>query len=146
MRGWIRALAAGVLCAALSATSGLAAPASGRKDFLRECSACHMAYPPALLPARSWQAITSTLTQHFGEDASLDKATTARITQFLVSHAADSRYGDPSILDGLPADVTPKRITDMPFWRDIHSDLLVPGVGVGPGIRTAANCVRCHGG
>lgn len=156
----LRLLALGVMCAALPAACGLAegetprpvpvrattgGPA-GEGDFARECSACHMAYPAALLPARSWRALTSHLSTHFGEDASLDAPTTQRITGYLVSHAADSSDGSPGVMRGLPAGQTPERITDMPFWRRIHDDLLEPGVGTGPGLRSAANCMHCHNG
>lgn len=138
----LRAAGLALLVAALPA-AGRAA--TGRADFRRECSACHMAYPPGLLPARSWHKLMQGLSNHFAEDASLDKATTQRITDYLVAHAADSPYGPRGVLDGLPANATPIRITDMPFWREIHPQLLERGVGTGPGIRTAANCARCHG-
>jgi hypothetical protein len=121
-------------------------PAAGAADFQRECSACHMAYPPQLLPARSWRALTGDLSHHFGEDASLDKPTTQRITEYLVANAADSPSGDRGVMQGLQPRETPIRITDMPFWRSIHPQLLARGVGTGPGIRSAANCLRCHGG
>ncbi|MBU6497525.1 MAG: hypothetical protein KGJ41_16590 [Rhodospirillales bacterium] len=124
-----------------AATRGLP---SGLADTRRECSACHVLYPPELLPARSWQALTSHLSTHFGEDASLDAPTTAAITKYLVDHAADSRYGSRDVMWHLSPTQTPQRITDMPFWRSIHRRLLQPGVGTGPGIRTAADCARCH--
>lgn len=140
-------MTARLLCAlallALLPTPGRAA--SGGMAFRHECSACHMAYPPGLLPARSWRKLMAGLTNHFSEDASLDPATTRNITTYLVTHAADSPNGPPGVLDGLPATATPIRITDMPFWREIHPQLLEPGVGTGPGIRSAANCARCHG-
>ncbi len=132
------------------AVIGLGAPAqaqaasAGAVQAQKQCSACHLFYPPVLLPARSWVLITSHLSHHFGEDASLDPKTTKLITAFLVANAADSPNGNPNVLWHVPPNVTPARITDMPFWRDIHADLLRPGVGTGPGIRTAANCARCH--
>ncbi len=55
-----------------------------------ECSACHMAYPAALLPARSWTALMADLPNHFGEDASLDEASRGQIESYLVANAADS--------------------------------------------------------
>jgi mono/diheme cytochrome c family protein len=32
--------------------------------YKQECAACHMAYPPGLLPARSWTRIMSGLDKH----------------------------------------------------------------------------------
>ena len=52
-----------------------------------ECGSCHLAYAPSMLPARSWQRMTGDLKNHFGDDASVDTATTARITDYLVANA-----------------------------------------------------------
>ena len=71
--------------AALLLASAVAAPALADKAprlpavvpeaYATECGACHLAYPPALLPARSWQRLMAGLDTHFGSDASLDAAT-----------------------------------------------------------------------
>jgi len=65
-------LVIGVPLLPLSAMPGLgaAAPATNAA-FLKECSACHWAIHPTLLPRKSWAAIMVSLDQHFGEDASL---------------------------------------------------------------------------
>jgi hypothetical protein len=135
---------------ALAVLTLLALPAAARAgsaaSYAKECSACHMAYPPQLMPERSWRQLTSHLSSHFGEDASLDPKTTAAIAQYLESNAADQPGGSRGVMRGLPASATPERITDMPFWRRIHRQLLVRGIGTGPGIRAAANCQRCHNG
>jgi mono/diheme cytochrome c family protein len=147
-------LAIGAVFLALAACAGetrpieaVAAPGDpGGQAYLKECSACHMAYPPQFLPARSWRALSEGLADHFGEDASLDPAQTQRVTAYLVANAADSPSGNPGVLRGLAPGETPIRITDMPFWRNRHHRLLRPGVGEGPGLRTAANCASCHNG
>ena len=36
-----------------------------------ECSACHIAYPPRMLPVASWEALMAGLKTHFGEDDEL---------------------------------------------------------------------------
>lgn len=112
----------------------------------KECGGCHMAYAPQMLPARSWTALLSHLDRHFGEDASLPEPTRLAVLAYLRGHAADSRYGSGGVMRGLAANATPERITDMPFWRRVHHRLLRPGVGEGPGLRTAANCASCHNG
>ncbi len=112
--------------------------------YTKQCGACHMAYPPTLLPARSWQAVITGLQHHFGEDATLGRRDTATIATFLAENAADGPLGNREFLRGLPPTMTPQRITDMPFWRVIHARLLRPGIGTGPGIRKAAACNRCH--
>jgi hypothetical protein len=118
----------------------------GAKLAVQECGSCHMPYRPLFLPARSWTALMSHLASHFGEDASVDPATTRQITAYLVSNAADSPGGNRRVMAGLSSSDAPLRITDMPFWRRIHRRDLAPGVGSGEGMRTAANCGRCHNG
>ncbi len=119
--------------------------ATPQQTYTSQCGACHMAYPPTLLPARSWKAIVAGLANHFGEDATLGRKDTATISAYLAENAADGPLGDSRFLEGVSASMTPARITDMPFWRVIHARLLRPGVGTGPGIRKAAECNRCHG-
>lgn len=65
-------------------------PAAVPPAYTQECAACHTAYPPALLPARSWQRIMSGLDRHYGTDASLDAATVQQLSQWLQTHAATS--------------------------------------------------------
>jgi len=60
-------------------------PAPAEKTTAQQCSACHMAYPPRMLPARSWQALMSDLSHHFGEDASISDQDRATITGYLTT-------------------------------------------------------------
>ena len=67
------------LLLAAAMLSGAAAPAwsdSGRSmpravppAYTQECGSCHLAYPPGLLPALSWQRLMGGLDRHFGTDA-----------------------------------------------------------------------------
>jgi Dihaem cytochrome c len=131
----------------LGATQLATAPVSGAQAFNKECSACHMAYPGVFLPARSWKKIMGNLTHHFGEDASLDPATTKAITDYLIANAADTKPGAPTaqILDGVSSSAVPIRITDMPFWQRIHSEV-PPSDFSQPQVKTKANCLACHRG
>lgn len=54
-----------------------------------ECSDCHMAYPPILLPTASWEKILGNLSDHFGDDASLDDATVKSLTEYFVKNSND---------------------------------------------------------
>jgi hypothetical protein len=156
MRGLPAFTVAAALGALLPAACGEARPdlalrvsandPPGLATTVNECGACHIAYPPEFLPARSWRALMSQLSNHFGEDASLDAATVQRITDFLVSRSADSPYGNSRLMAGLAPTDVPQRITDMPFWRRLHRNHLQPGVGSGDGLRSAANCRSCHNG
>ena len=88
---------------------------------VKECGACHMVYPPALLPARSWAKILGDLGNHFGDDATLPDAAVAKILSFYKKNAGDAGKGNAWFMRGVKPAVTPERITKMPFWRDRKS-------------------------
>jgi cytochrome c551/c552 len=112
---------------------------------LKECGACHMAFPPQLLPARSWQKIMSGLADHFGENADLAEPTRAEIAAYLVAHAADA----PGIangwvfLRGVDPSAVPLRITQLPFWKTAHSEIPASEFK-SVKVKSAANCLACH--
>ncbi|MGC9447652.1 diheme cytochrome c [Cereibacter johrii] len=105
-----------------------------------ECSACHIAYPAAFLPARSWQALMSDLPNHFGEDASLDDRTRADIEAYLVANAADGGRS----LRGVAETDTPLRISELPWFKREHSDEVTPRMM--EKAKSMANCAACHTG
>ena len=127
------------------AEEGIVVPAIDNPATLKECGACHFAFPPQMLPARSWKKLMVNLKSHFGEDASLPEATRADITAYMVSHAADAPTTENGqwFLRGLPDNATPLRITEMPFWRRGHEE--VPrSYFTNPQVKTASNCMACH--
>lgn len=100
-----------------------------------ECGSCHVAYPPKLLPAESWKALMGGLGQHFGSDASLDAATSAEITTFLLDNAGKRKR-----------DATTKpllRITETGWFKREH-DEVPAGTWKNPAVKSAANCGACH--
>jgi Dihaem cytochrome c len=119
-------------------------PAVRDVAVMKECAACHMAFPAAMLPARSWRKLTAGLDDHFGENASLDAATTKRITDYLVANAADAGGRNARLLRGLDRADTPLRISDMPWWIRAHRDEVRPGAFKDPRVGSKANCVACH--
>jgi hypothetical protein len=122
-----------------------AATHSPQEAFQQECGACHWAYLPGFLPARSWRAITSDLSHHFGQNASLDAATTRQIADYLVGHAADAPGSNHTFLRGMSAGDTPLRVTNTPIWRAIHEEIN-PLAFTQPKVKTKANCMGCHRG
>jgi hypothetical protein len=139
------ALAAALLAASLAADGPRLAPV---KDpvVAKECSACHMLYPAGLLPARSWAAITANLTDHFGDNAELDAATTQRVADYLVANAADSAKGSGRVLRGLGSTVVPTRITELPWWTRKHEkkDRVAPATLARKGAKFKGDCKACH--
>ena len=112
---------------------------------LEECTACHMAYPAAMLPAVSWARIMANLENHFGDDASLDAVTRAKITGYLVSNAADTggtEWGR-RMLRGVDYNVPPSRITSLPRWAHKHDEVRA-SEWTSPKVKSRANCAACH--
>lgn len=110
-----------------------------------ECGSCHLAFAPSMLPASSWQRMMGDLKNHFGDDASLDADTAAKITAYLVANAADAggrRYSG-KLLSGVALSSAPQRITELPKWVREHRK--VPDwEWRHKDVRTKANCVACH--
>jgi len=112
-------------------------------DFVRECSACHWAFHPSLMPAASWHGLMGHLDHHFGEDASLSPKLVESIEGFLVANASET-------WDTLPATVfrrvnadKPYELTAFPYWVRRHreiSDATFKSKAVG----AKTNCVACH--
>jgi hypothetical protein len=113
----------------------------------KECSACHMVFPPQFLPQRSWKALMANLSDHFGEDASLSKEVAADIEAYLVANAADAPDAGISrrILRGLSAEDTPLRITETPWWKRAHDEISQARYAR-PDVKSPANCAACHRG
>ena len=103
--------------------------------YRQECGSCHVAYPPKLLPAASWQRLLGGLPQHFGSDASLDAATVKQLATWLETHA-----GAPRGIGSAPAQ---DRITRTAWFVHEHGE--VPAtIWKRPAVGSAANCTACH--
>ena len=90
--------------------------------YIEECGACHLAYPPQLLPEQSWQQVMAGLEDHFGENAEVDPATETQITTYLYNNALGT--GKPSAMSQLMRnmpDEPPLRITELPAFIDAHT-------------------------
>jgi hypothetical protein len=108
----------------------------------RECSGCHLAYAPALLPRRSWERMLAEQASHFGEDLALDSAALRDLL------AIEARTRPPSWAawklgaSVAPGDA-PLRISASPFWRHAHRSLpraaFAPPQAAGP-----HDCEACH--
>lgn len=147
---------AAMLCAGLVGlgTLGLAGlsalPAQGvpamvaNPDFQRECTACHMAYAPDLLPAASWRGLMAHLDRHFGEDASLDPAIAKRIETWLVRYAAEHWDTLPAVLIRQSIDPKqPARITASGFWQRMHRHIPA-ATFANKAVGGRSNCAACH--
>jgi hypothetical protein len=129
------------LCAALAA---LAASTSAHADdspgarvpalpkYQQECGACHLAYPPGMLPAASWQSLMAGLPRHFGTDASLDATTAHELSAWLDAHAGTYK----KVREAPPQDRIACQLV-----RARHREV---NTAVALGCRQPANCAACH--
>lgn len=128
-------LAAGAVATAQADSGGARVPPLPK--YQQECAACHLAYPPGLLPAASWQRLTGTLIKHYGTDASLDEASVREISGWLKAHAGTYKR----VSEEPPQD----RITKSAWFLRKHNEREVPpAVWTRPVVGSAANCAACH--
>ena len=119
------------------ADSGPMMPRNVPQAYTQECAACHTAYPPGMLPARSWQRIMSGLDKHYGTDASLDAATVSQLSQWLQTHAGTYKR----VNEEPPQD----RITRSAWFERKHRNIDA-AVWKHASVKSAANCAACHTG
>lgn len=110
-------------------------PAANNTLWQTECGSCHVAFPPRLLPAESWQAVMSGLDKHFGSDASLDAPSAREIGAFLDKNAGRNRH--------VKSGKSTMRITETRWFEREHDEVSSP-VWKNPKVKSAANCAACH--
>lgn len=130
-------VAALLMATTAHADSGRAMPAQVPKAYTQECAACHLAYPPGLLPAASWRRVMTGLDQHYGTDASLDAATVQQLSAWLQSHAGTYKR--------MTTEPPEDRITRSAWFERKHRQV-EPAVWKLPSVKSAAHCAACHGG
>lgn len=115
--------------------------------YKEECGSCHMAYPPGLLPGRSWEKMMAGLEDHFGENAELDSATAAELTRFLVDNSADAMPNyrrSRMITRDLSNESVPLRITELAYFRHEHQKIPDRLITTNPKVNSLSNCNACH--
>ncbi len=110
-----------------------------------ECSDCHIAFQPEMLPQRSWRRLMDGLADHFEEELSLDEEATQQVLRYLLDNAADrsETKGARKFLRGLRSGDNPLRITDTPRWKKKHHEL-PEGVWSDSRIDIKGRCEACH--
>ena len=129
------AVSATTLCSVAHAESTVRAPVL--EAYTQECASCHMAYPPGLLPAASWQRLMGGLNKHYGVDASLDAATTKSLSTWLTNNAGTGKRARSE-----PAN---DRITQADWFLREHNSREIPAsVWKRPSVGSASNCNAYH--
>lgn len=116
--------------------------------YKEECGDCHLAYPPSMLPASSWQGMMGSLDDHFGDNAELDAPTVEQVSAFLTRNAAGkgrSGYGERAwrATRDRPA---PLRITRTDYFRGQHHEVPAKMVTGNPDVVSFSRCQICHRG
>jgi hypothetical protein len=136
--GLLLALLTGAALTAPARADNLAVPQL--PAYQQECAACHLAYPPGLLPAASWQRLMANLPTHFGTDASLDAPTLKTLSAFLAANAGSYKKvaRDPSP----PPD---DRISQSAWFVREHREV-DRATWQRKAIGSPSNCAACHTG
>ena len=118
------------------------------KLYQEECSDCHFAYQPGLLPARSWEKLMTAkaLESHFGDNAELENETRVALLNYLQKNAADTSNHKRSkkIMASLRGNSTPLRIIDTPYIKRKHDEIPSRMIAGNPKVKTLSACEKCH--
>lgn len=114
--------------------------------YKEECGGCHMAYPPGLLPEKSWVKVMSELDNHFGDNAELDTEVHRSISEFLITNSADKSDYRRSVKfsSSIKSDDSPVRISDTPYFRHKHDEIPDRLVSANPEVKSFSQCNACH--
>lgn len=140
MKTLIRLLMAGsVMAVATQAFADRPVMAESRMlaSYRQECASCHMAYPPDFLSKLAWGRVMSSLSSHYGVDASLDAATVAEISTWLNQTGGTYKRVVEASRDD--------RITTTSWFTRKHREIQ-PNVYQRASIQSPARCVACHTG
>ena len=132
---WLAVVALVANHASLAGDNQLAPSAVLLPKYRQECAACHLAFPPGMLPADSWRRLLGNLPHHDGADASLDLGSVGELATWLGANAGTYKR----VREAPPED----RITRSAWFIRKHDE--VPGaVWKGAAVKSAANCTTCH--
>jgi hypothetical protein len=122
--------------------AGGAPPHAG---YQAECGSCHLAYPPGLMSAADWGQVMGTLTNHFGDDASLDPGLAAEILGYLRANATGRGQVPSRAVPPVNNREGPPRITQTRYFLRKHDEVPIRLVRGNTKIGSFSNCQACHG-
>jgi mono/diheme cytochrome c family protein len=103
--------------------------------YTQECGSCHLAFPPNLLPKKSWQRVLNGLEKHYGSDATLDEAAQKQIGTWLQTYGGQGKRAR----EEPPQD----RITRSAWFERKHGEVSAATFKRAV-IKSPANCTACH--
>jgi len=118
------------------------------KAYQEECGSCHFAYPPGLLPGKSWAKLLDekALDDHFGETATLDKETLKEIYDYAMANSAEKSYSKRSrkIALATAEGDAPLRITEVRYIKRKHHDIPEKMIKGNKDVKSQSYCNACH--
>jgi hypothetical protein len=118
------------------------------KTYQEECGSCHFAYPPGLLPGKSWAKLLDdkALNDHFGENASLDADTLKEISDYAMENAAEKSNFKRSRKIALATEEgdAPLRITEVRYIKRKHHDIPEKMIKGNKDVKSLSYCNACH--
>ncbi|OFX08210.1 MAG: hypothetical protein A2516_11360 [Alphaproteobacteria bacterium RIFOXYD12_FULL_60_8] len=116
-------------------------PVIDNPTVLKECGECHMAFPPQTLTRAVWTQMINGLSDHFGEDASLDPKVAAEVLNYHLANASD--VSDTRAAMKWTSDTPFIRLTEGPRFKEKHGGCS-QSVWDDPKVKSKANCLACH--
>lgn len=110
--------------------------------YSSECGDCHHAYHSSLRSKEAWSAMVMNLSDHFGEDASLDEETAKIINSYLKENSAETFDTEVAQRVGRTNSIS-LRMTDTPYWKQRHQDIKGAVFRLSA-VKSKVNCVACH--
>ena len=118
------------------------------KQYKDECGSCHYAYPPGLLPSKSWEKLLTAeaLKKHFGENAELDPDTLKIIYHYAIANAADKSYHKRSRKIAVATEdvEAPLRITEVRYIKRKHHEIPEKMIKGNKDVKSLSYCDACH--
>lgn len=139
-------MSSGVLAEKNEAKDASAFGAVTDQNYIKECGACHLPFPPGALPARSWEKMMGQLHDHFGENAELAEADRKALTDYLTANAAEhskGRYAQKFLKSIKPGE-TPLRISEIPSFVKEHREVPKRVFTAHPELKSLSKCEGCH--
>ena len=113
--------------------------------YKNECGSCHFAYPAGLLPSSAWNKMMSNLSNHFGDDASVDEKTFQTLANYLNENSAEKSMDykrSRKIVENLNG-VIPDSISKMPYMKKKHKEIK-ENLITQKEVKGLFNCTACH--
>lgn len=113
--------------------------------YIKECGSCHFAYPAGLLPSSAWNKMLSNLSNHFGDDASVDEKTFQTLSSYLNENSAEKSMDykrSRKIVESLNGTV-PDSITSVPYIKKKHKKIKESLI-TQKDVKGLYNCTACH--